>query len=394
MNTNFEYYVPQHLIFGSGSFNQLGTMKLPGKKALIITTEDRLFLDRTIQLLEQNGAEYIVYDKIRPNPCTDDINEGARWGVDNNCDFVLAVGGGSPMDAAKCIAMLMYDDAEYDIWDYVQYREGHRVPRGCLPMILVSTTAGTGSEVVPGGVVSNDHIDVKLDVGNPLMFPTYSIVDPELQVSVPPFLTAVQGFDVIFHCIEGYLNQFHTPYSDMVYMAALEYANTAIEVAYRDSQNIEARINMALASNLAGIGETLADVISLHAMAHTLGSFHHELPHGVGLALLVPEAFELYCTYPTKTRQRMAHMAQMLGYGDAPEDLVHYISDKLKAMDLYYIDYTEYGIDESRCAEYARHTVVEIAPYMDKDEHTLTADEVEQVFRKSFTRHKQYLLDV
>lgn len=390
MNTNFEYYVPQHLIFGPGSFNQLGTMELPGKKALIITTEDRLFLDRTIQLLEQNGAEYVVYDGIRPNPCTDDINEGARLGVENNCDFVLAVGGGSPMDAAQCIAMSMYDGAKYDIWDYVQYHEGHRVPSGCLPMILVSTTAGTGSEVVPGGVVSNDHIDVKLDVGDPCMFATYSIVDPELHVSVPPFLTAVQGFDVIFHCIEGYLNQFHTPYSDMVYLTALEYANAAIEVAYRDPENIEARTNMALASNLAGIGETLADVISLHAMAHTLGSFHHEIPHGVALGMLAPEALALYCTYPEETRQRMAHMARLLGYGGTPQDMVRYISDKLKAMDLYYIDYTEYGIDESRCREYAQHTVVEIAPYMDKDEHTPTVDEIEQVFRTALARHKQH----
>lgn len=385
---NFEFYVPQHLFFGAGTFNMLGTMELPGEKALIVTTEERLFIDRAAELLRQNHTDYVVYDRIRPNPNSDQVNEAARLGVDTGCDFVLAIGGGSPMDAAQCIAMLMYEGPyDNDIWDYVQYYPGHKVPKGCLPMILVSTTAGTGSEVVPGGVISNDKLEVKLDVGSPCMFATYSIVDPELQLSIPRDLTACQGMDVIFHGIEGYLNQYHTPFSDMVHLESLRYAAPAITVAYNQPDNLEARSAMALASNLSGMGETLADVMSLHAMAHTLGSFHHDIPHGVALSIIAPETLEYYCTYPKATTGRMAYLARYLGAGDSPEDLARWMRDLLSQLDLYYVDYTQYGVNCNAAHEYAEHTVHAIAPYMDKDEHPLTVEEVEAIYRKAFKRH-------
>lgn len=388
----FTYYVPQYLIFGPGSFKRLATLPMPGKKALIVTTDERLFVEETIALLKENGeTQSVVYDGIRPNPNSTSINEAARFGAANNCDFVVSIGGGSPMDAAQCIAMLMYDGPENDIWDYVQYYEGHRVPSGCLPMILISTTAGTGSEVVPGGVLSNDELDIKLDVGDPCMFATYSIVDPELQLSVPRDLTACQGMDVIFHCVEGYLDKYHSPYSDMVYLEGLKYAAASIKTAYKFPDNLEARTHMALASNLAGIGESLSDVMSLHAMAHTIGSFHHDIPHGVALSMFAPEVLEFYATYPIETTQRMAYMADVVGYESTPEGCVRFIKDILKALDLYAIDYRKYGIDPARCCEYAHHTVVKIAPYMDKDEHSPTEEEMYSLYKRALERQTELL---
>lgn len=382
----FEFYVPQHLIFGNGVFQQLATLPMPGKKALIVTTEERLFIDRTVELLAQNGVESAVYDQIRPNPNTENINNGAKFGVEHGCDFVVSVGGGSPVDASKCIAMLMYEGVENDIWDYVQYLPEHKTPKGCLPVIVVSTTAGTGSEVTPAGVVSNDNIDVKLDVAYPCMFPLYSIVDPEMHVSIPKFLTACQGMDVVFHCLEGYLDKLHTPYSDMVYLEGLRYSAANLATAYHCPEDLEARGAMALASNLAGMGESLVDVMSLHAMGHTLGSFHHELEHGVSLCMLAPEMFEFYCNYPTATRSRMATMAEITNHGHEPEGLVQFIVDVLKSVDLYAIDYKKYGIDKANCRMYAEHTIHQIAAYMDKDEYTPTVDDLEMLYRKAFDR--------
>lgn len=386
---NFEYYNPQHLYFGCGTFNLLATLPMPGKKAVIVTTNERLFVDRAIELLKQNNVECVVYDGIRPNPNTDNINEGARFAVENGCDFVVAVGGGSPVDASKCIGLLMHEGIENDIWDYVPYLEGHKIPTGCAPVICVSTTAGTGSEVTQSGVVSNDYIDVKLDVNQPAIFPTISIVDPELHISIPADFTACQGMDVVFHCLEGYLNKLHTPYSDMLYLTSLSYAAKALPVAYREPGNTPAREAMALASNLAGMGESIVDVMSLHAMAHTIGSFHHDIPHGVALSLFAPEAFKLYESYPIGTTSRMAIIAKETGYGDSAEDCTRFVIDLLKAIDLYDIDYSKYGIEPERYHEYARHTVVDIAPYMDKDEKTPTIDEIERIYRNAFERNKK-----
>lgn len=386
----FQYHVPQHLIFGRGELNRLATMKLPGKKALIVTMKDRLYVDRVEALLQQNGTDYAIFDDVRANPNTDNINECARFGVREGCDFVLAIGGGSPVDAGQCAALLMYEDPfENDIWDYVQHFEGHKKAKGCLPFIAISTTAGTGSEVVPGGVLSNDATNQKLDVFDPLMYPVFSIMDPELHASMPPELTAITGMDAVFHGIEGYLSIDHNPFSDMLYLEALRYADKWLVQAYRHPDDMDARDGMAISTNLAGMGESLVDVISLHAMSHTLGSFHHDIPHAVALCLLAPESLEFFCTYPEETRRRMGVLAETVGAGNTPEDFVNYVVELQKKLDLYDIDYTQYGVDEARCREYAEHTVYKISAYMKKDEHSLTVEEVEAIFRKALARNRK-----
>ena len=385
----FEYYNPQHLIFGRDSFEQLATLPMPGKKACVVCTEERLFIDRAQALLKKNGVDSVVYDKVRPNPDTASINSGAQFALENGCDFIVAVGGGSSIDSSKCIAMLMGNDAKDDIWDYVPYLEGHKKPEKSAPYIAVCTTAGPGSGATQSGVVCNDALNVKLDVCHPCMFAAYTIVDPKLQVSVPKDLTAMQGMDIIFHCMEGYLDQFHTPYTDMLYLTALKYAAGSLRACFREPDDLEARGALALADNMSGMGEAMVDVMSLHAMAHTLGSFHHDIPHGAALSLLAPEAFAFYCGYPVQTTQRMAYMSELLGYGFSAEGCVRFISDILKDLDLYKIDYEQYGVDPGRAAEYAHHTVNEISCYMDKDEHSPTAEEVEAMFNKAFERQKR-----
>lgn len=384
MNHNFEYYCPQHLIFGNGTFRQLATLPMPGRKACIVCTPSRRYVDEAIKMLKKNGVESAVYDQCRENPDTTTIGNGAKFAKANGCDFVLPIGGGSTTDTAKCMALLMHEGVENDIWDYVVYYEGHKNPTGCAPIVIVSTTSGTGTEADPAGVLTNEFKNIKLDVAHPCMYAAYSIVDPELQVSVPPFYTACQGMDVIFHCTESYLDKYHTPYTDMVNLTGLKYAAAAIEQAYRHPDDLEARANMAIASNLAGIAECMCDLISLHACGHCLGSLHHDIPHGFALSLMAPALLDWWCTYTaTDIPQRMAYMARLVGYGDTPQDYARFIVDKLKALDLYYLDYKKYGVDASRCAEYGAHVVKAIAPYMDKDGYDISVAEATELFRKA-----------
>ena len=211
----FEYYNPEHLIFGCGTFNQLATLPMPGKKACIVCTPSRRYVDRAIELLAQNGVECVVYDKCRQNPDTTTIGNGAKFAYEQGVDFLVSIGGGSTTDTAKCMGVLLDNGVNDNIWDYVAYYEGHKEPKSMMPLVIVSTTSGTGTEADQSGVLTEEFKNIKLDVAYPCMWSVYSIVDPELQTSVPPFYTACQGMDVIFHSSESYLDKYHTPYTDI-----------------------------------------------------------------------------------------------------------------------------------------------------------------------------------
>ncbi len=385
---NFEYYNPEHLIFGVGAFEQLATLPMPGKRACIVCTPRRRFVDRAIELLKKNGVECVVYDKCRENPDTRTIEAGSRFAHENGVDFLVSIGGGSTTDTAKCMGVLLYNGVNDSIWDYVAYYDGHKEPKGMTPLIIVSTTSGTGTEADQSGVLTEEFKNIKLDVAYPCMWAVYSIVDPSLQTSVSPFYTACQGMDVIFHCSESYLDKYHTPFTDMTNTTGLKYAAAALETVYRDPENIEARTNMALASNLAGISESMVDLISTHAAGHTLGSIHHDVPHGYALCLMAPVMFEFYTHYPKEVPERMAYLARLVGYGDTAEDYVRFIVDKLKALDMYYLDYSVYGIDPARCEEYGKKMVGDIAPYCDKDEIVITEEQAVELFRKALAPRK------
>lgn len=389
MVTNFEYYNPQHLIFGCGTFQQLATLPMPGKKACIVCTPSRRYVDRAIELLGKQGIECVVYDKCRQNPDTTTIGNGAKFAKENGVDFLVSIGGGSTTDTAKCMGVLLYhDDVDNNIWNYVSYYEGHKEPQGMMPLVIVSTTSGTGTEADQSGVLTNEFDNIKLDVAYPPMWAVYSIVDPELQVSVPPLYTACQGMDVIFHCTESFLDKYHNPYTDMTNLTGLKYAAAAIEVAYREPDNIEARTNMAIASNMAGISESMVDLISLHGCGHALGSIHHDIPHGYALCLMAPALMDWYCQYDNEIPQRMAYLARVVGYGDTAEDYKRFIIDKLKALDMYYLDYSVYGVDPARCEEYGRKAVEGIAPYMDKDGYEISVAEATELYRKALAPRK------
>lgn len=385
---DFSYYSPEQLVFGNGSFKQLATLPMPGKKACVVCTPRRRFVDEAVKMLASQGVESAVYDKCRENPDTATIEAGAKFAAANGCDFVLSIGGGSTTDTAKCMALLMATDPDGKIWDYVIYYDGHKVPTGIAPIIVVSTTSGTGTEADPGAVLTEEYKNIKLDVSNPRMFPTLSIVDPELQVSVPKLYTACQGMDVIFHCTESYLNIYHSPFSNMVNTTGLKYAAGAVETVYREPDNLEARGRMAVASNLAGIGQSCCDLISLHACGHALGSIHHGVPHGYALCLMAPALFDFYCKLGNELTSRLAYLARVVGYGDTAEDYKEFIIEKLRALDMYYLDYSVYGIDASRAAEYAEKAVVDIAPYMSYEEHRITLEECTELFKQALAPRK------
>ena len=221
----FGLNIPTRLQFGAGELKNLATMPLPGKKALIVisagSSMKRLgYLSTLEEQLDKAGIGHVTFDKILPNPIKSHVMEGAELCRTNACDFVIGLGGGSSIDTAKAIAVTVAMGG--DFWQYVAGGTGGGQPiTSALPIVAIPTTAGTGTEVDLWSVITNEQTQEKIGWGSPLVFPTLAVVDPELMMSVPPRLTAYQGFDAFFHAAEGYISKAHTPISDLYALEAI-----------------------------------------------------------------------------------------------------------------------------------------------------------------------------
>ena len=324
----YEFYLPTKLLYGAGCLSALGGCALPGRKALLVTSAGQSakrhgYLGRVEEQLTQAGVRAVLYDQITPNPTKAEVMAGAALCRKEGCDFVLGLGGGSSIDAAKAISVMARNPGDY--WDYVSggTGKGKAVPNAPLPVVAVTTTAGTGTEADPWTVTTNEETQEKIGFGYEKTFPVLSVVDPELMVSVPPRLTAYQGFDALFHSTEGYLNRTASPISDLMALEAIRLIGKSLPRAVRDRADLEARGDVALANTLSGMVETLSGCISEHSIAHAMSAYHPKLPHGAAL-IAISKAYYQKLIRLGACRERMAAMARALGKSDAerPEDFL------------------------------------------------------------------------
>ena len=324
----YEFYLPTKLLYGAGCLSALAGCALPGRKALLVTSAGQSakrhgYLGRVEEQLTQAGVRAVLYDQITPNPTKAEVMAGAALCRKEGCDFVLGLGGGSSIDAAKAISVMARNPGDY--WDYVSggTGKGKAVPNAPLPVVAVTTTAGTGTEADPWTVTTNEETQEKIGFGYEKTFPVLSVVDPELMVSVPPRLTAYQGFDALFHSTEGYLNRTASPISDLMALEAIRLIGKSLPRAVRDGADLEARGDVALANTLSGMVETLSGCISEHSIAHAMSAYHPKLPHGAAL-IAISKAYYQKLIRLGAFRERMAAMARALGKSDAerPEDFL------------------------------------------------------------------------
>jgi len=293
---NFEYHNPTHLIFGAGVFSRLGEVaSAHGTKALLVTGGGSVkrsgVFDRAVASLNAAGVSVVECSGVEPNPRITSVRRGADTARNEKCDVVIALGGGSVMDASKVMAAgALYDG---DPWDMIYHGQpAPHVPTKALPIIMVPTLAATGSEMNCSAVISNEETTEKSFVGAPCLYPTVALVDPELTVTVPVDQTAYGVCDIITHVTETYFNGAeNTPIQDRfaegVILTAMEWGKKAIA----DGTDIEARTNVQWASILAlngwvssGAGGTGFPV---HMIEHTLSAFH-DITHAAGLAVVNP----------------------------------------------------------------------------------------------------------
>ena len=387
----FNMYVPTRFIFGSGRLKELHQQKLPGKKAMVAisngkSVQENGTLDRTLSELRKAGIESAVFSGIGSNPTKSAVMEGAKFARDNGCDFILALGGGSVMDASKAIAMMAVNDG--DLWDYVGGKTGKTLPlkNDPLPIVCITTTAGTGSEADQWGVVTNEETHEKIGVGGyDSSFPVLSIIDPELMVSVPPKFTAYQGFDALFHATESYVSAFASHMSDMYALTAIENVGKYLLRAVKDGNDIKAREGMAFANTLSGVAMTISVTTAEHSLEHAMSAYHPELPHGAGL-IMISKAFYEFFIEKHACDERFIRMAQALGMKDAskPSDFITMLvklQEDCGVSDLKMSDYNITSDEFDKLALNARETM---GGLFQANPCEMTHEDCVAVFRKSY----------
>ncbi|MRZ28591.1 iron-containing alcohol dehydrogenase [Paeniclostridium sordellii] len=237
-------------------------------------------------LLEENNIDYVVYPGSQPNPTVKNVMDGVEILKENDCDFVISYGGGSPHDCAKGIALVATNGG--NIKDY----EGiNKSKKPQLPLISINTTAGTASEMTVFSIITDEDRHVKMAIVDKNVTPILAVNDPELMVSMPKSLTAATGMDALTHAVEAYVSTAATPVTDACAQKAIELISQHLRDAVEDGTNMEARDMMAYAEYLAGMAFNSASLGYVHAIAHQLGGFYN-LPHGVCNAILLPEVQE------------------------------------------------------------------------------------------------------
>ncbi|MCI8565921.1 MAG: iron-containing alcohol dehydrogenase [Lachnospiraceae bacterium] len=328
MNMNFNFNNPTNLIFGRGALNELGSLPMPGKKALVLisngkSTRENGYLDRTLKQLAKAGVETVLFDKIMENPIKDVIMEGASFARENQCDFIAALGGGAVIDASAAIAAMAVNEG--DLWDYVSGGTGKCKPleKKGLPIVAIATTSGTGSEMNGFGVISNLETKEKIGFGDPGLTPVLAVVDPELMTTVPAKYTAYQGFDALFHNTEVMMSKGVNILSEAIALSAIENIAKYLPRAVRDGKDIEAREHIAYGSTIAGVTMQLTSTIAQHSMEHSMSAYHHNLPHGAGL-ILISKAFAEFFIERHACDEQFIKMAKAMGIADAdkPEDFI------------------------------------------------------------------------
>ena len=389
----FTYSIPTKILFGPGSFNDLATTPLPGKKALVVITAGKSmrangYLDRLIDMLDKQGIGHALFDKILPNPVLRHVHEGAALAREQGCDFVIGLGGGSSIDSAKSIAVMAKNPGDY--WDYISGGSGKGRPlvNGALPIVAIATTAGTGTEADPWTVITKEDTNEKIGFGCAETFPVLSVVDPEMMLTIPAHLTAYQGFDALFHATEGYIANVATPLSDAYALKSIELLAKYLPAAVKDGSDLEARTQVALASTLSGMVESTSCCTSEHGMEHALSAFYPKLPHGAGLIML-SEAY--YSFFADKSPERFTAMAKAMGVvtghlpeAERPMAFVKALVELQKECGVDGLKMSDYGItkeDMAKCAANARHTM---GGLFELDPYALSLNETTQIMMNAY----------
>ena len=310
-----EFIVPGQIITGSGALNMAEeTLKGLGKKALIVTDKVMIQLGNCAKVeaaLKNQGVDYAIYSEIVGEPTDVMIENGLKVYKEEGCDFLVALGGGSPIDSMKAIGSLVVNGG--NISDYM----GKIIDVEMPPLVAIPTTAGTGSEATQFTIITDTKKDIKMLLKGKVLMPSLAIIDPQFTMTAPPKITAATGLDALCHAVEAYTSRKAQTLSDTFAMSAVKRIFKYLPVAFKDGKNEEARVQMSVAALEAGIAFNNASVTIIHGMSRPIGALFH-VAHGLSNAMLLKECltFALEGAY-----DRFAELGRAVGVAsDADSD--------------------------------------------------------------------------
>nr|UWI49553.1 iron-containing alcohol dehydrogenase [Clostridioides difficile] len=325
------YYVPPINLLGKGCLSESkDSIKSLGTKKAFIVSDKFLTSNGTVKkvtdMLSQIGVNFAIYDEVKPNPTVTNVNDGLEILKSENCDFVITIGGGSPQDCGKAISILATNGG--DIRDY----EGvNKTSKKCLPIVAITTTAGTSAEVTINYVITDEDRHVKMIMVDTNALATMTVNDPELMISKPANLTAATGMDALTHAIEAVVANGAYDVTDSTALYSIKQIFKYLPRAVKDGNDIDAREQMCYACFLNGIAFSNAGLGNVHAMAHQLGGLY-DLPHGVCNAMLLPIVEEENAkSAPSKFRS-IAEIIGMNVHDKSDKECVDFVIDKIKAL--------------------------------------------------------------
>ncbi|MEH7643366.1 iron-containing alcohol dehydrogenase [Bacillus pumilus] len=311
---NFEYHCQTKMMMGTGQSKEIGSIVedivLPGATVMLVTdsgVKSAGLVQPIEAYLQEAGYSVVVFDQVSPNPRDSECLAGAELFRKEQASAVIAIGGGSPMDTAKAIALLGPNDGIPE--DYIS---GKKAYANLSPLICIPTTAGTGSEVTRSSVITLAASHKKITLKHGLLRPTIAILDPALTLTVPKGITAATGVDALVHAIEGYSCKVTNPISKAMGASAMETIVKYLPAAYEDGSDIEARYKMQEGSLLAGLCFGSADVAAVHCLAEALGSLY-DTPHGIANAVFLPYVMQFNAV---ENKVLHAELAKIMSFAD------------------------------------------------------------------------------
>ncbi|MFZ7759717.1 iron-containing alcohol dehydrogenase [Bacillus thuringiensis] len=390
-----EFRMPKSVLYGRNSLEKLGEQsKKLGKRAFIVTDtimEKLGYIEKCIQQLNKKSITVSTYNKVDAEPTNIHVLEALSLCKEEKCDFIIGIGGGSCIDAAKAVAVLYTNGGEVE--DYVQ--KDIEIENNPLPLIAIPTTSGTGSEVTSVAVITNKKTDVKMMMKHPSFIPKVAIIDPVLTSSLPPQITAATGIDALCHAIEAYISKVSQPLTDVLALSAIESIMKYLRIAYEDGRNMEAREAMMIASLQAGIAFSNASVTLVHGMSRPVGALFH-VPHGISNAILLPTVLEFT---KTSAMKRLAKIGRSLNkdlYSNSDEEVADYTLGEIKKLcfDLRIPNLKEYGIDEiefeNAISKMASDAIESGSPA--NNPRVPSYDEIKELYRECFNyKYKEFI---
>lgn len=348
-----KFMVPRTTYIGNGALTDAkdDICKL-GKKALIVTGQSMIkqgHMAALTDMLEDNGIEYVIDSKISGEPTDVMISEGAKMYTDNNCDFLIGFGGGSPLDSAKAIGVLVTGGVE-NISDY----NGKFITKPIPPLVAIPSTAGTGSEVTKFTAIADTRNQIKMLLKGDVLIPVIAIVDSQFTMNAPKSVTAATGLDALTHAVEAYTSRLATPQTDLYAISAIKKIFKYLPKAYMDGKDIEAREAMSVAAYEAGICINNSSVTLVHGMSRPIGALFH-VPHGISNAMLLKSCLSYALSGAYERFAILGRETGVASHIDSDETAAHKfldgISDICRICEIPTLE--EYGINKDEFLGFA-----------------------------------------